>query len=84
MSVDDGGAEALPCADGAFDAVVSTQVQEYVADVLGAFGEVRRVLRPGGRVVVLDTDRDSVVWHAADHDLHTVATDDGPPGARDA
>jgi SAM-dependent methyltransferase len=70
VSVDEGGAEVLPYADGAFDAVVSTQVYEYVADVLGAFGEVRRVLRPGGRVVVLDTDWDSVVWHAADHDLH--------------
>jgi arsenite methyltransferase len=69
VSVDEGGAEALPHPDGGFDAVVSTQVYEYVPDVLGALVEVRRVLRPGGRVVVLDTDWDSLVWHAADHDL---------------
>jgi arsenite methyltransferase len=70
VSVDEGGAEALPYADAAFDAVVSTQVYEYVTDVLAALVEVRRVLRPGGRVVLLDTDWDSVVWHAADRDLH--------------
>ncbi|GAA4877042.1 methyltransferase domain-containing protein [Actinomycetospora straminea] len=70
VGIDEGGAEALPYADGSFDAVVSTQVYEYVADVAGALREVHRVLRPGGRVVVLDTDWDSVVWHAADRDLH--------------
>jgi len=70
VSFDEGSAEALPYADDAFDAVVSTQVYEYVTDVLGALVEVRRVLRPGGRVVLLDTDWDSVVWHAADRDLH--------------
>lgn len=69
-AVEEGGAEALPHADGSFDAVVSTQVYEYVADVPRALAEVRRVLRPGGRVVVLDTDWDSVVWHAADLALH--------------
>lgn len=67
---DEGDAASLPYPDDSFDAVVSTQVYEYVADVLGAFGEVRRVLRPGGRVVVLDTDWDSLVWHAADRQLH--------------
>jgi len=41
-----------------------------VADVLGAFVEARRVLRPGGRFVVLDTDWESMVWHAADRELH--------------
>jgi arsenite methyltransferase len=70
VSVDEGSAEVLPYVDDAFDAVVSTQVYEYVADVLAALVEVRRVLRPGGRVVLLDTDWDSVVWHAADRDLH--------------
>ena len=32
--------------------------------------ELRRVLRPGGRALVLDTDWDSVVWHAADRVRH--------------
>ena len=46
--------------------VVSTQVFEYVDDVVGALDEVRRVLRPAGRVVLLDTDWGSVVWRSSD------------------
>jgi arsenite methyltransferase len=59
-------ATALPFADGAFDVAVSTQVYEYVADVPTALAELHRVLRPGGRTLILDTDWDSVVWHATD------------------
>jgi ubiquinone/menaquinone biosynthesis C-methylase UbiE len=68
--IDEGDALALPYADGLFDAAVSTQVYEYVADVPAALAELRRVLRMGGRAVVLDTDWDSVVWHAADRERH--------------
>src|SRR4051795_5046087 len=68
--IDDGDALELPYADGAFDAAVSTQVYEYVADIPRALSELRRVLRPGGRALVLDTDWDSVVWHAADRERH--------------
>jgi ubiquinone/menaquinone biosynthesis C-methylase UbiE len=70
VRVDDGDAVALPFPDGGFDAAVSTQVYEYVADIAGALGELRRVLRPGGRALVLDTDADSLVWHTADRELH--------------
>lgn len=61
-----GDATALPFADASFDAVTSCQVYEYVPDIERALAEVRRVLRPGGRVFILDTDWDSVVWHSAD------------------
>jgi SAM-dependent methyltransferase len=61
-----GEATALPFPDGSFDAVTATQVYEYVADMTTALAEAWRVLRPGGRLLVLDTDWDSIVWHATD------------------
>jgi arsenite methyltransferase len=61
-----GDALSLPFDDGAFDAVVSTQVFEYVDDIGAALAEAHRVLRPGGRLLVLDTDWDSIVWHSSD------------------
>ena len=63
-----GDALALPFEEAAFDAAVSTQVIEYIADVDAALREMARVLRPGGRGFIVDTDFDSLVWHAADAD----------------
>jgi len=59
-------ATSLPFADGNFDAAVSTQVYEYVKDAETALAELFRVLRRGGRALVLDTDWESIVWHATD------------------
>jgi len=56
----------LPFADESFDVVVSTQVYEYVSDIPLALAQARRVLRPGGRIVILDTDWDSIVWRSRD------------------
>jgi ubiquinone/menaquinone biosynthesis C-methylase UbiE len=61
-----GDAVRLPFSAESFDAVTATQVYEYVADISGALAEARRVLRPGGRLLILDTDWDSVVWHSSD------------------
>ena len=61
-----GGADRIPYPDTSFDVAVSTQVLEYVEDVPGALAEIHRVLRPGGRVLVLDTDWDSIVWRCSD------------------
>ncbi|MDG2050717.1 MAG: methyltransferase domain-containing protein [Myxococcota bacterium] len=61
-----GEALDLPYPDQSFDAVVSTQVYEYVADIPSGLQEIRRVLRPGARVVLLDTDYDSLVVHTED------------------
>jgi SAM-dependent methyltransferase len=63
-----GDATALPYPDASFDAVTSTQVYEYVHDMPKALAEAYRVLRPGGRLLVLDTDWDSIVWRCTDRD----------------
>lgn len=44
--------QALPFASASFDSVVSTFPTDYIAD-LRALGEMRRVLRPGGRLIVV-------------------------------
>lgn len=59
-------AQALPAPDGAFDALVCTQVLEYVPDAAGALREFARVLRPGGRLLLMDTDWESCLWHSGD------------------
>jgi arsenite methyltransferase len=61
-----GDARTLPAETAQFDVAVSTQVIEYVADADAALRDMARVLRPGGRAFVVDTDFDSWVWHAAD------------------
>ena len=61
-----GNATPLPVEPAQFDVAVSTQVIEYVADADAALREIARVVRPGGRAFIVDTDFDSWVWHAAD------------------
>ena|SRR5665213_716439 len=59
-------ATQIPYPDGNFDAAVSTQVYEYVSDIPAALAELHRILRPGGRVVILDTDYGSLIIHTED------------------
>ena len=47
-------AEALPFADGEFDTVVSTLVLCTVPDQAAALREIRRVLRPGGKLLFME------------------------------
>jgi ubiquinone/menaquinone biosynthesis C-methylase UbiE len=47
-------AEALDCPDASFDAVVSTLVLCSVESPSRALAEMRRVLRPGGKLVFLE------------------------------
>ena len=54
----------LPFDDVSFDVVVSTQVAEYVSDIAGFCAEVHRVLKPGGRGLIMATDWGGVIWHS--------------------
>lgn len=49
-----GGAETLPFPDAAFDAVLTRYSAHHWRDVPAALCEARRVLRPGGLMVVCD------------------------------
>jgi ubiquinone/menaquinone biosynthesis C-methylase UbiE len=64
-----GDAVELPFQDESFDAVTAAQLLCFVPDVARALSEMFRVLRPGGRLVVLDTDWDSIIWNCSDGKL---------------
>jgi arsenite methyltransferase len=66
VALQEADALALPFADSTFDVVVSTQVYEYVADIAAALREAARVLRPGGRLLIVATDWESSVWNNSD------------------
>ncbi|MEM7077369.1 MAG: methyltransferase domain-containing protein [Pseudomonadota bacterium] len=61
----------LPFADATFDRVICKNVLEYVPDLTATLGEVVRVLIPGGRVQVIDSDWGFVIvqpWEKAQVD----------------
>jgi len=47
------GSASLPFADDSFDLVTANMVFEHVETPLGLLTEIRRVLKPGGRMIVL-------------------------------
>ena len=65
VSVVSGGVEALPYPDQHFDLVTAFDVIEHVADDIGALNEMRRVLRPGGWLLIYTP---SIPWLFGEHD----------------
>ena len=59
-----GDVTALPFADGCFDWALCIDVLPHVAEPRTAFGEIRRVLRPGGKVIV-DSTNSQPLWTLA-------------------
>jgi demethylmenaquinone methyltransferase / 2-methoxy-6-polyprenyl-1,4-benzoquinol methylase len=64
-----GVGEALPFASGSLDAVFSAYVFRNLSSVDRTLREISRVLRPGGRAVVVDLGRPRRRWVAAIHRL---------------
>jgi len=58
----EGRAEALPLANGEFDAVSFTYLLRYVDDVPATLRELVRVVRPGGTVAMLEFGLPRGVW----------------------
>jgi len=58
-----GTGEALPFADRAFDFAYARFVLRYLAAPGRALGELRRVVKPGGVVLALDSDDAALVIH---------------------
>ncbi len=55
-----GRMESLPLEDSALDAIISTNTIYFVPDLAAALGELVRVLRPGGRLVLGVGDPDQM------------------------
>jgi demethylmenaquinone methyltransferase/2-methoxy-6-polyprenyl-1,4-benzoquinol methylase len=55
-------AESLPLPDARFDAVTFGYLLRYVTDVSGCLSEVVRVVRPGGRVGMVEFGRPTGPW----------------------
>jgi ubiquinone/menaquinone biosynthesis C-methylase UbiE len=69
VALHEGDAVALGLPDASADFVVAVQTYSYLPDVAAAVAEAARVLRPGGRLGVLDTDWDLCVYGSPDVDL---------------
>ena len=65
----DGSADALPVDDASVDVLVCERVLQHVDDADAAVREFARVLRPGGRVALLDSDWATAITHPADPDV---------------
>ena len=61
-----GSVEALPFEDASFDALSCTQTLLYVDELDQALREFYRVLKPGGRIAVLETDWSGAILNSAD------------------
>jgi ubiquinone/menaquinone biosynthesis C-methylase UbiE len=55
-------AEQLPYDDVSFDGVMCTHSFHHYSDPVRALSEIRRVTKPGGRLVILDSNRDRCAW----------------------
>ena len=64
-----GDGHALDFHVASFDACRAERVFMYLADPVQTLGEMIRVVRPGGRILIYDFDLEAFMVHGADHDI---------------
>ncbi|UXY25788.1 methyltransferase domain-containing protein [Streptomyces sp. HUAS TT20] len=70
----DGDALALPLPEASVDVVWCERVLQHLAEPDRAVAEMARVLRPGGRVALLDTDWATTILHPGDPEIMRALT----------
>ena len=60
-------AQDMPYADASFDVVVMHEALYYVPDAHRFMGEARRVLRPGGRILLTNSNKDLFDFNPSPH-----------------
>jgi ubiquinone/menaquinone biosynthesis C-methylase UbiE len=65
----EGQAEVLPFEDESVDVLRSERVLQHVDDPAAVVKEMARVLRPGGRIALIDTDWDTAIIDPADPEV---------------
>ncbi len=66
---DAGDARALPYADKAFDVALCRWVLLHLPSPEQALAEMRRVLRPGGRILCVEVDWETLIVHPGDPEI---------------
>jgi ubiquinone/menaquinone biosynthesis C-methylase UbiE len=66
VSLQQGSIETLAFEDAAFDAASCTQTLLYVKDMDSALRELHRVLRPRGRIAIIETDWSGAIINSHD------------------
>lgn len=67
ISVADGSAESIPAGDHSIDALWTVNTMHHWTDLDAAVHELARVLRPGGRLLLVDEDFDAPTHPAFAH-----------------
>lgn len=67
-----GFTEELPCLENSFDIVFSRLAFHHFTDVNPVFSEMVRVLRPGGKLVMIDMEEADAPWRDREDEIETL------------
>ncbi len=69
VNLQQGSIETLPFDEASFDALSCTQTLLYVKDLDKALAEFYRLLRPGGRIAIIETDWSGAIINSLDQSV---------------